>query len=144
LLDERGVGVRSCGLRREISQAYHSLALASTASGDESPGDHDAVRMNGAVLRTRTNLLPPVDAQHFAVISCRSHWHGRELGVCRTPSATCTLQTRDEVPCGAFFLFVSKGFSFCRRPSETGRTLQIGLWQPCVSFRAPWAVGGAV
>ena len=35
-------------------------------------------------------------------------------------SATCTSQTRDEVPEGAFFLFVSKGFSEAIRLLETG------------------------
>ena len=44
----------------------------------------------------------------------------RELGVRLTPSATCVLQTRDEVPEGAFFLFFSKGFSEAIRLSETG------------------------
>jgi hypothetical protein len=42
-------------------------------------------------------------------------------------SATCTSQTRDEVPDGAFFLFVSKGFSEAIRLSETGIWPEIGL-----------------
>ena len=43
------------------------------------------------------------------------------------PSATCTLQTRDEVPDGAFFLSVSKGFSEAIRLSETGVLARICL-----------------
>ena len=42
-------------------------------------------------------------------------------------SATCTSQTRDEVPFGAFFLFVSKGFSEAIRLSETGISAEISL-----------------
>ena len=42
-------------------------------------------------------------------------------------SATCTSQTRDEVPDRAFFLFVSKGFSEAIRLSETNRWQEIGL-----------------
>ena len=45
----------------------------------------------------------------------------------RVRSATCTLQTRDEVPDGAFFLFVSKGFSEAMRLSEIGVSAEIGL-----------------
>jgi len=47
-------------------------------------------------------------------------WHERELGASRVPSAKNHSQTYNEVPDGAFFLFVSKGFSNCDRPSETG------------------------
>ena len=53
-------------------------------------------------------------------------------------SATCTSQTRDEVPCGAFFLLVSKGFSKAIRLSETGDVAEIGLLTPCVSFHPPF------
>ena len=53
-------------------------------------------------------------------------------------SATCTLQTRDEVPDGAFFLFVSKGFSEAIRLSETGDLARIGLRTPRVSFHPPF------
>ena len=41
--------------------------------------------------------------------------------------ATCTSQTRDEVPVGAFFLSVSKGFSEAIRLSETGVSATFGL-----------------
>jgi hypothetical protein len=44
-----------------------------------------------------------------------------------TSSATCTSQTRDEVPDGTFFLLVSKGFSKAIRLSETGDVAEIGL-----------------
>ena len=44
-----------------------------------------------------------------------------------TLTATCTSQTRDEVPYGAFFLFGSKGFSDATRLSETGASAEIGL-----------------
>jgi hypothetical protein len=49
---------------------------------------------------------------------------GQEL----SRSATCTSQTRDEVPCGAFFLFVSEGFSDAIRPSSKSR--RILKWTP--------------
>ena len=52
--------------------------------------------------------------------------------------ATCTSQTRDEVPDGAFFLFVSKGFNDAIRLSETGRWPEIGLRTPRVSFHPPF------
>jgi hypothetical protein len=42
----------------------------------------------------------------------------RELGARPTPSATCTSQTRDEVPNGAFFLFFQRGLA---RPSDFRR-----------------------
>jgi hypothetical protein len=48
------------------------------------------------------------------------------------------LQTRDEVPNGAFFLFVSKGFSEAIRLSETGVSAEIGLRMPRVSFHPPF------
>ena len=51
----------------------------------------------------------------------------RELGARPTSSATCTSQTRDEVPDGTFFLLVSKGFSKAIRLSETGDVAEIGL-----------------
>ena len=51
----------------------------------------------------------------------------RPLGSNRTLSATCTSQTRDEVPDGTFFLLVSKGFSKAIRLSETGDVAEIGL-----------------
>jgi hypothetical protein len=44
-----------------------------------------------------------------------------------TSSATCISQTRDKVPEGAFFRFVSKGFSEAIRLSETGVLAEIGL-----------------
>jgi hypothetical protein len=47
-------------------------------------------------------------------------WHERELGASRVPSAKNHSRTRDEAPVRAFFVFVSKGFSNCDRPSETG------------------------
>jgi hypothetical protein len=53
-------------------------------------------------------------------------------------SATCTSQTRDEVPCGAFFLFVSKGFSEGIRLSKTSDLVRIGLRTPRVSFHPPF------
>ena len=52
---------------------------------------------------------------------------GRYTAYADSRSATCTSQTRDEVPHGAFFLFVSKGFSEATRLLETGRWLEIGL-----------------
>ena len=55
-----------------------------------------------------------------------------------TSSATCILQNRDEVPEGAFFLFVSKGFSEAIRLSETGLWPEIGLRTPRVSFHPPF------
>jgi hypothetical protein len=51
----------------------------------------------------------------------------RELDGRPIPSATCTSQTRDEVPDGTFFLLVSKGFSKAIRLSETGDVAEIGL-----------------
>ena len=42
-------------------------------------------------------------------------------------SATCTSQTLDKVPDGAFFLFVSKGFSEAIRLSETSDLAEFGL-----------------
>jgi hypothetical protein len=51
----------------------------------------------------------------------------REFIASASCSATCTLQTRDEVLDGAFFLLVSKGFSDAIRLSETGDVAEIGL-----------------
>jgi hypothetical protein len=51
----------------------------------------------------------------------------REFIASASCSATCTLQTRDEVPEGALFLFVSKGFSEAIRLSETGVSAETGL-----------------
>lgn len=75
----------------------------------------------------------PIDATFEAFRSVSQtprkgrHWHGREFAISYTPSATCTSQTRDEVPDGAFFLFVSKGFSEAIRLSETDVSAEIGL-----------------
>ena len=63
--------------------------------------------------------------------------HKRRLDIRPIPSATFTSQTRDEVPDGAFFLFVSKGFSEAIRLSETGVSAEIGLSGPRVSFHPP-------
>ena len=52
---------------------------------------------------------------------------GRPFGSNPIRSATCTSQTRDEVPDGAFFLFVSKWFSEAIRLSETGVSAEISL-----------------
>ena len=53
-------------------------------------------------------------------------------------SATNHSRTRDEVPDGAFFLSVSKGFNEAIRLSETGPWPEIGLRTPRVSFRPPF------
>ncbi len=60
------------------------------------------------------------------------------MGARPIPSATNHSQTRDEVPDGAFFLFVSKGFNDAIRLSETGRWPEIGLRTPRVSFHPPF------
>ena len=50
-----------------------------------------------------------------------------KAGIAPTASATNHSLTRDEVPDGAFFIFVSKGFSGAIRLSETGLRAEIGL-----------------
>ena len=67
---------------------------------------------------------------------CRRH--ERELGVRHTPSAKNHSRTYNEVPDGAFFLFVSKGFSEAIRLSETGIWSKIGLLTPSISFHPPF------
>ena len=56
----------------------------------------------------------------------------------RAPSAKNHSRTYNEVPDGAFFLFVSKGFSEAIRLSETGLWSKIGLLTPSVSFHPPF------
>ena len=64
--------------------------------------------------------------------------HEREFVSCVTPSAKNHSRTYNEVPDGAFFLFVSKGFSEAIRLSETGIWSKIGLLTPSVSFHPPF------
>jgi hypothetical protein len=65
-------------------------------------------------------------ASHLTVLSPMYEW-SRPLGSNPICTATYTSQTRDEVPDGAFFLFVSKWFSGAIRLSETGISAEIGL-----------------
>ena len=45
------------------------------------------VQMGRTAPQAKTELLSPVDAQHFAAFPCRSRRHGREFDICQTPSA---------------------------------------------------------
>ena len=62
----------------------------------------------------------------------------KAVGISPVPSAKNHSRTYNEVPDGAFFLFVSKGFSEAIRLSETGIWSKIGLLTPSVSFHPPF------
>ena len=93
--------------------------------GDEVFEELVPVQWEGPASRSMSRSLGRITVQIIIFAINNLAW--RRLSFKPIPSATCTSQTRDEVPDGAFFLFVSKWFSEAIRLSETGVSAEIGL-----------------